>query len=143
MSSNEGEHDRDDDLSPTIVKVIDRIARTLIDAFNLSVDCIVKGMEQQLTHRIDVQAREIYDARKQSDKLEAAVRTLSSEVGTLKETINHFTNQCNVLEGSLDEMDQYSRNSNILIHGMTTENPAALSFRRRCCSNSMKPSRSS
>ena len=67
LSSNEGEQDRDDELSPTIVKVIDRIARTLIDAFNSSVDRIVKGMEQQLTHRIDVQAREIYDARKQSN----------------------------------------------------------------------------
>ena len=88
----------------------------------------MKSLDQQLSHRIDVQWKEVYDVNKRSDKLEATIRTLSSEVVALKETINHLTNRCNTLEGVVDDMDQYSRNANILIHGMVTDNASGAEF---------------
>jgi len=130
--TGQGSDERDDDddvtLSKTVISAealtaIDRIAKTLLSAFNVSVDRILASIDSKLNHKIDNQSAEIFEANKRIDRLEHTIADLRAEIVCQNDTIRSPSNKYDQLTAAVDEQDQYSRNCNILVHGLPQVTP--------------------
>jgi len=95
-----------------------RITRTLTDTFNNCVDKLIAGLDQKLNLRIDVQSTELFELNKRVDKIEQENKQLKEENISLKDSIKTLMCQLDKSVVLNDDLDQYSRNDNLLIHGV-------------------------
>ena len=70
-----------------------------------------------MTIRMDVQSSEVFEL-KRLDTLEKNYKDLLQEHSTLKSQFKLMPDQIDNQRASSDELEQYTRNDNILIHGV-------------------------
>ena len=109
-------------LTTTTQDFISRLTKSFTDSFNSCVEKLILSMEQRFTHRSDVLEAQLHDANKRIDKLESACQKLESENTKLHDVLATVRAKNDKLEVALDDVDQYSRNSNLIIHGVRHEN---------------------
>lgn len=115
----------DDDDEPNQI-VLSRDMQTLVSAltasftaiFNTSIEKIVDAIDKRLSQKLDSHDVEIFDLHKKCDRLERQVNDLSKENFELRDTMRSLSNKFDALSQNLDDLDQYSRGMNILIHGI-------------------------
>ena len=99
------------------------IITAFTSSFNSCVDRIVDALDKKLSHQLDSQSVEIFDLSKRMDRLEKANKDLLSEISDLKDANKTLLLKSEVLDQSLDDLEQYSKGSNILIHGFPLQTP--------------------
>src|SRR5206468_12646426 len=104
--------------SDNVILLIDRITANFTSAFNICVDKLVSAIEKKFDHRLDCQSSEIFELNKKIDSLERQNKHLESSNTQLNDKINHLNTAMESLSASVDDLEQYSRNSNLLIHGV-------------------------
>ena len=98
--------------------LIERITANFTTSFNLYIDKIVTAIEKKLDHRLDCQSSEIFELNKKVESLERQNKALESSNTQLNDRINHMNTKMESLISSMDDLDQYSRNTNLLLHGV-------------------------
>ena len=106
------------ELSLLLVKITEAFSTT----FNASIDRLIQSMESRVNTRLDVQETNLFDYQKRLDKCEKANRDLAAENSQLRDNLRNLSSKIEVLSQALDDQDQYSRNSNLLIHGVPLPN---------------------
>ena len=71
-----------------------------------------------MNQRLEYESVEIFDLHKQIEALERNKAQLETTNGQLNEKINQLQGKTDALAVSVDDLDQYSRNSNLLVHGV-------------------------
>jgi hypothetical protein len=104
--------------SDNMLILIEKITTAFSTSFNTCIDRIVDAIDKKLSHRLDCQSTEIFDVNKRIDRLEQANKHLESDNNLLKDQISQLTAKCDSLSLACDDLEQYSRNSNLLIHGV-------------------------
>lgn len=94
------------------------LTASITASLNICMDKLIKSVEDRLNLRIDVLETSLFDANKRIDALEKVNVKLDSDNVTLRSTITSLNNKIDTLEINVDEQEQYSRHSNLLIHGL-------------------------
>lgn len=105
-------------LSPEIQGFMSAIVSAFTVSFNASVDRIVQAIEGKLNQKIDFHAVEIFDLNKRCEKLEEDNRNLTKEISILKDQSRNNHNKFETILQHTDDLEQYSKGANILIHGL-------------------------
>jgi hypothetical protein len=105
-------------LSDSSVDIILKITNAFQVTFSACTDRIVEAIERKLNNRLDTQEVQVFDCNKRIDKLEKTCADLTKENEELRSTIKLLTNKLSEISTNCDDLDQYSRNSNLLIHGL-------------------------
>ena len=106
-------------LKPTeLSTLITKLTEAFTLSFNSCVDRLITAMDQKINYRLDVHETESFDINKKIEKLEKENRALSAENITLKDSVTILSGKIDQLAKSCDDLDQYSRGSNMLIHGI-------------------------
>lgn len=109
-----GSKDQLDEFSEVIIKITNAFSQT----FNTCVDRLIDSLDKKLNMRLDIQETSIFDINKRIDRLEKANLELRNENQMLKDSVNTMAAKLEQVTQSCDDIDQYSRGSNILIHGV-------------------------
>jgi len=67
---------------------------------------------------MDSQAADVFELNRKVDRLEKMNKDLSTENNALKDSIKSLSVKVENVEQSMDDLEQYSRNSNLLVHGI-------------------------
>ena len=94
------------------------ITAAFTSSFNICVEKIIDALDKRMTQKIDQQAVDIFDVNKRIEKLEKSHLDLTAENANLKDMIKSLTKQHDVLALSIDDMEQYSKGTNLLVHGL-------------------------
>ena len=106
--------------SESVLMIIDKITTNFTVSFNSCVDRIVDAVEKKLGQRIDSQAADIFDLHKKMETLERNNKQLETLNSQLSDKCNQLGSKIEGLSTALDDLEQHSRNSNLLIHGVST-----------------------
>ena len=104
-------------MNDELMAVVTHITNAFTTTFSTCVDRLIDTIEKKINFKIDVQQTEIFDLSKRIDVLEKSYRDVCAENASLRDTIQSMNNRADTLAQSVDELDQYSRGSNILVHG--------------------------
>ncbi len=104
--------------SESVILLIDKLTVNFTSSFNLCVDRIVTAIEKKFEHRIECQETEIFNLHKKLDSLEKQNKNLETANCQLQEKINCLTTKVDTVTTAIDDLEQYSRNSNLLIQGI-------------------------
>jgi TolA-binding protein len=113
--------------SENVLVMIEKITSNFTLTFNTCIDRIVEAVEKRLSQRIDCQASEIFDLNKKIETLEKNSKQLEITNKQLTEKNNQLHARIETLATNVDDLDQYSRNSNLLIHGIPLTSPPGTS----------------
>jgi len=125
--ASQGSVDSDDDLvkqkpqiflSPDMQSFLACITASFTTSFNACIDRIIDAVDKKLNQRIDSQASEMFDLNKRCERLEKANRDFAAENANLRDTVKNMSNKCDTLAQSVDDLEQYSKGSNLLVHGI-------------------------
>ena len=105
-------------LSSETLMVIDRICTTFTHVFNSCVDRIVDTIEKKLSQRLDHHSSDLFDAAKRIDHLEKANTDLLAEINSVKDLNKSLSSKLDTLNTHVDDLEPYSRNTSILVHGL-------------------------
>lgn len=105
-------------LSPDMQAFLACITASFTSSFNTCVDKIIDALDKKLNQRIDSQASEIFDLNKKCERLEKANRDLITENADLRGSVKSLSNKIDFLAQSIDDLEQYSKGSNLLLHGI-------------------------
>jgi len=94
------------------------ITAAFTQSFNVCIDKIVDAIEKRLDQKIDSQASEIFSLNKRLERVEKANKDLLTENTNLKDSINQVSNKADLLAHNIDDLEQYSKGTNILVHGI-------------------------
>jgi len=94
-----------------------------MQAFHACIEKLIVAMDKKLSMRLDGHSVEMFDLHKRMDSLQKQNDSLVAANGSLSGQITQLTNQLDRLSTSFDEMDQHSRNVNLLIHGVQPTSP--------------------
>ena len=107
-------------LKPTeLSTLITKLTEAFTLSFNSCVDRLITAMDQKISYRLNVHETESFDINKKIEKLEKENRALSAENITLKDSVAILSGKIDQLAKSCDDLDQYSRGSNMLINGVS------------------------
>ena len=107
-------------LSRDMQTLVSAITASFTAIFNTSIEKIVHAIDRRLSQKLDSHDVEIFDLNKRCDKLEKQNNDLSKENSELRDMIKSLVNKTDVIDRTMDDLEQYSRNMNILVHGMPT-----------------------
>lgn len=102
-----------------LVVLIDKITTNFTSSFQLCVDRIMDALDKKLTLRMDTQSAELFELHKKVDVLERNNKSLEKANDQLNEKIAQLNSKIDALSTTVDDLDQYSRNQNLLIHGIS------------------------
>ena len=86
--------------------------------FNSCFDKLVESLDKKLSTRLDIHEVQSFDLNKRIDKLEKTCTDLHLENKLLQTQVAESNKVIESLMRSMDDMEQYSRGSNLLIHGL-------------------------
>lgn len=112
-------------MSKEMVTLLTSITASFTASFNLCVDRIIDSIEKKLTTRMDIQATEHFDLNKKVERIEKVNQDLAAENANLKDSIKNLTSRLDNICQNVDDLDQYSRNVNLLVHGVPSSNDPA------------------
>jgi hypothetical protein len=98
--------------------MLSRIMKTFTETFNTCVEKLVAGLDAKLNQRLEVQSSEMFELSKRMDKLDKDNRGLQEENAALRESVKELVKQVDKLAAANDDLDQYQRCENLLIHGV-------------------------
>ena len=110
-----------DDASDFVSKIV--VAFTSV--FNTSIDRIIDSIDKKFSSRLDTHEVHMFDMNKRMDKLEKSFSELTAENHSLRDQITVLNNKLEVAMKTSDDVEQYSRGLNLLVHGIPL--PADLS----------------
>ena len=84
---------------------------------------LLTASSAKLSQRNDIQAGEIFDLNRRMERMEKTNSDLAAEVAHLRDANKHLMTRNNQLSQQVDDLEQYSRSSNILVHGLLPANP--------------------
>jgi len=102
----------------TVEAIFGRLLAAFTTTFTACMDRTTTAIDEKLSVRLDVNGKDILDINHRLDLVEKANRELVAENFNLKASIKELHASVLKLNNSLDEMNQYSRSDNILIHGV-------------------------
>jgi hypothetical protein len=97
-----------------------RITKTISASFEKCVERLITDMDQRISRRIDANEVSIFDVKNRIDQIDLKCKKLTEENSELKAQVANLKIKNDQLELSLDELDQYSRSKNVLVHGIPT-----------------------
>jgi hypothetical protein len=95
-----------------------KISQSISASFEKCIDKIITNMDSRINKRIDSQEVTSYDIKNRTDQLEKKYQKLADENSELKQQVLQLKSKCDSLELAQDDLDQYSRSKNLLIHGI-------------------------
>jgi hypothetical protein len=95
-----------------------KVTKSVTDSFNLCIEKVVTTIEEKMSLRLDVMARDIFLINQKMDVLEKQNRDLQLENESLKSSMRLINTRITTVGEAVEEQDQYSRNDNILLHGV-------------------------
>src|SRR2546425_256790 len=104
--------------------LVQKITANFTDAFNNCVDRIVDALETKMNQRVECQQAEIFDLHKRVEVLERNNKQLETNNNQLNDKINQLNSKIETLTVTMDDLDQYSRTSNLLVHGVPSTSSA-------------------
>jgi hypothetical protein len=110
---------------PTFIeKLAEKIGLSIAQSLSATLSKFSENIDNKLSQRIDAQAVEIFTLHQKIENLEKHVKQLEDANGQLVDRLNAQQLTTNNLQASSDDLDQYSRNCNLLIHGLpSTSSP--------------------
>jgi hypothetical protein len=117
-SSSDSADTHNDSITDRFESMLLRVTKSLTDSFNSCVEKLIVSLEQKMTLRLDVHAGEVFEANKRVDELDKRCRDLHAENGALRDSIKGLTTRIETLTLSTDDLQQYSRSDNLLLHGI-------------------------
>jgi len=118
---SKGDVDKPDDdphLTPEMMALLSSITASFASAFSSCADRIVDAIDKKLSARMDSQAADVFELNRKVDRLEKMNKDLSTENNALKDLIKSLSVKVETVEQSMDDLEQHSRNSNLLVHGI-------------------------
>jgi hypothetical protein len=101
-----------------ITRITQSLTKAFTSSFNECVDKLLISIDQRLNRRIDVLETSIFDLNKRADDAERANKKLVAENVVLRDSIASLTAKSESLTCTIDDLEQYSRGSNLMIHGI-------------------------
>ena len=98
--------------------MLSRVTAAMADSFNRCIEKLIVSLDQKLSQRLDVQSGEIFQLSKRLDSMDKRNSDLLHENTLLKETVKQLTLQVEKSVDAADELEQHSRNDNLLLHGV-------------------------
>lgn len=98
--------------------MLGRVTKSIVESFNMCIEKLVSSLDQKLSVKIDVQASEIFTVNKRVDALEKKLADLNSENSALRESIKALSTRVESTNTSNDDLEQYMRGDNLLLHGV-------------------------
>jgi hypothetical protein len=103
-----------EDAADLILKINTALSSTVTSC----LDRIVDSIDRKLSNRLDTQETTHFDMNKRFDKLEKMYSDLKLENDHLHTQIQSLQTKLNSVTQAVDDQDQYSRGTNLLIHGL-------------------------
>jgi hypothetical protein len=105
--------------------MLNKTSKMMIDSFNICLTQMARVIEDKLNVKIDAQANDIFTLSAKVDKLEKRNDELVMECGKLRADLKAQSQMVTHLSTTLDDLEQYTRVDNLLIHGLPLPpNPA-------------------
>src|SRR3989442_6003242 len=101
-----------------VMLLVEKLTANFTSSFSSCVDKIVEAIEKKLDMKIDCQASEIFELHKKVEQLEKQNKNLESINNQLNDKINQINTKLETLTAAIDDKDQYSRNTNLILHGV-------------------------
>ena len=98
--------------------MLSRVTKAMTDTFNTCVEKLIQSLDQKMTQRIDFQTNDIFELNKRLDSCEKSIKHLRDENSSLKDQVKSLDSQVAKLQAANDDAEQYTRNENLLIHGV-------------------------
>ena len=105
-------------LMDTLDHMMNKIIKSLTDSFNLCMTQVAAAIEAKLSVKIDVQGRELYEMNNKLESLERRCNELQADNMSLRAEIKKHDTRITEITASCDDLEQYSRSENILLHGL-------------------------
>jgi hypothetical protein len=103
-----------------------RITKTISASFERCMERLITDMDTRISRRIDATEVSVFDVKNRLDLLEQKCKKLSDENSELKTQIVTLKLKNDQLELNQDDLDQYSRSKNVLIHGIPVSSDESL-----------------
>jgi len=108
-------------ITPDLQVLVSAIATSFTAAFNTCVDRIISAIEDKLTTKIDVQAVTVFDLNKRCERIEKLNSDMAAEIADLRDTNRSLVSKLELQAQAIDDLEQYSKCSNLLIHGIPVQ----------------------
>ena len=100
----------------TLEIMFTRVIGELTKSFEAGIARIVQAIDQKLSLRLDVQVRNIHDLNVRLDKAEQYIADIRAENVALRTELKTLYGKQDKQQADLDELEQYTRSDNIIIH---------------------------
>jgi hypothetical protein len=104
--------------SDNILLLIEKLTANFTTSFNVCVDKIVDSIGRKFEQRLECNGTEIFNLNKKIEALERQNKSLETTNVQLNERICSLNTKIETLATTVDELDQYSRGSNLMVHGI-------------------------
>jgi outer membrane murein-binding lipoprotein Lpp len=116
-------------LSENILLLVERLTANFTSSFNTCVENIVDAIGKKFEQRMDCHSKEVFELNKRIDSLERQNEKLQNEKfdalnRQLQDKINQLNSKVETLLTTTDDLEQYSRNTNLLLHGVQSSAPS-------------------
>jgi hypothetical protein len=116
-SQTEGTDDAAD-LVDRFETMLTRVTTAMSTTFHSCIEKLIAGIDLRFNQRMDVQSAEIFEFNKRLDNYEKSLGDLREENKSLKESVTLLIGQIDKLTKTDDDLEQYTRNDNLLFHGI-------------------------
>jgi TolA-binding protein len=103
--------------------ILIKVTRSMSESFNSSIAQLMKLFDDKVQLKLDVQANELFQLNVKLDALSKSNEELRKENLTLRQEIKNQENQIQSISSANEELEQYSRVDNMLIHGVPAPQP--------------------
>src|SRR2546425_508904 len=102
--------------------ILVRVTKAMSDTFISCVEKLVSSLESKLSLRLDVATGELFTTNQHLDRLEKKHTELQKENDNLKDHVRSMSARIESLDAALEELEQHTRNENLLLHGVPVPN---------------------
>ena len=101
-----------------LTELFSNITNAFSTTFNTCIEKLIDSLDKKVTTRLDIHEVQAFDTNKRIDKLEKICNDFQAENAALRNLVAQQSKEIQILTRNIDDIEQYSRGSNILVHGI-------------------------
>ena len=118
VSVSDTDADTDDIPVDRLEAMLVGVTKALTDSFNTCMDKLIYNLEKKLEQRFEFHTHEVFELNHKLDNMEKLCKDQAADHKSLTAQYRLIVAQVDTYRTQLDTMEQYSRNENLLIHGV-------------------------